>query len=43
MLKMVSSSFYNTLIDNEEAIPKTTMLEKDRIIKKNILLNCMKE
>ena len=37
MLKMVSSSFYNTLIDNEEAIPKTTMLEIDRIRKKNIL------
>ena len=37
MLKMVSSSFYNTLIDNEEAIPKTTMLEIDCIRKKNIL------
>ena len=36
MLKMVSSSFYNTLIDKEESIPKTTMLEIDRIRKKNI-------
>ena len=37
MIKMVVSSFYNTLIDKEEAIPTSTMLEIDRIRKKGIL------
>ena len=37
MIKMVVSSFYNTLIDNEEAIPVSTMLEIERIRKKGIL------
>ena len=37
MIKMVVSSFYNTLIDEEEAIPTSTMLEIDRIRKKGIL------
>ena len=37
MIRMVVSSFYNTLIDNEEAIPTSTMLEIDRIRNKNIL------
>ena len=36
MLKMVVSSFYNTLIDKEEAIPSSTMLEIDRIRNKGI-------
>ena len=33
---MVVSSFYNTLIDKEEAIPSSTMLEIDRIRNKGI-------
>ena len=37
MIKLVISSFYNTLIDSEEAIPRTTMNEIDRIRKKGIL------
>ena len=37
MIKIVVSSFYNTLIDYEEAIPSSTMLEIDRIRSKNIL------
>ena len=37
MIKMVVSSFYNTLRDNEEAIPVSTMLEIERIRKKKIL------
>ena len=39
MIKMVVSSFYNTLIDNEEAIPVSTMLEIERIRKKKILFS----
>lgn len=39
MIKMVVSSFYNTLIDNEEAIPVSTMLEIERIRKKGILFS----
>ena len=39
MVKMVVSSFYNTLIDNEEAIPVSTMLEIERIRKKGILFS----
>ena len=31
MIKMLFSSFYNTLIDEEEAIPTSTMLELDRV------------
>ena len=37
MIKMVVSSFYNTLIDEEDAIPTSTMLEIDRIRKKGII------
>ena len=37
MIKIVVSSFYNTLIDSEEAIPMSTMLEIDRIRNNNIL------
>ena len=39
MIKMVVSSFYNTLIDNEEAIPVSTMLEIERIRKKGIIFS----
>lgn len=39
MIKMVVSSFHNTLIDNEEAIPMSTMLEIERIRKKGIILS----
>ena len=39
MIKMVVSSFYNALIDSEEAIPTTTMLEIERIRNKNILFS----
>lgn len=39
MIKMVVSSFYNTLIDNEEAIPVSTMLEIERIRKKGIVFS----
>ena len=39
MVKMVVSSFYNTLIDNEEAIPVSTMLEIERIRKKGIVFS----
>ena len=31
MIKMLVSSFYNTLIDEEDAIPTSTMLELDRV------------
>lgn len=34
---MIVSSFYNTLINDEEAIPSTTMLEIERIRKKGII------
>lgn len=37
MIRIVVSSFYNTLIDYEEAIPTSTMLEIDRIRNNNIL------
>lgn len=37
MIKIVVSSFYNTLIDYEEAIPTSTMLEIDRIRNNKIL------
>ena len=37
MIKMVVSSFYNTLIDEEDAISTSTMLEIDRIRKKGII------
>ena len=37
MNKMVVSSFYNALIDREDAIPTSTMLEIERIRKKGIL------
>ena len=37
MIRIVVSSFYNTLIDEEEAIPTSTMLEIDRIRNKKVL------
>lgn len=37
MIKMIVSSFYNTLINEEEAIPQSTMLEIERIRKKGII------
>lgn len=37
MIRIVVSSFYNTLIDCEEAIPTSTMLEIDRIRNKKVL------
>lgn len=37
MIKMIVSSFYNTLINEEEAIPASTMLEIDQIRQKGIL------
>ena len=41
MIKMVVSSFYNTIIDSEEAIPTSTVLEIDRIrSKKGIFAVC---
>lgn len=39
MLKMVVSSFYNTIIDKEDAIPASTMLEIDRIRNKKVLFS----
>ena len=39
MIKMVVSSFNNTLIDKEEAIPVSTMLEIERIRKKGIIFS----
>jgi hypothetical protein len=39
MIKMVVSSFYNTLINDEEAIPTSTMLEIERIRKKGIVFS----
>ena len=38
MIKLFATSFYNTLIDEEDAIPTSTMLEFERIRKKNIKL-----
>ncbi len=37
MIKMIVSSFYNTLINEEEAIPTSTMLEIDEARQKGIL------
>ncbi|MBQ9018728.1 MAG: HAD hydrolase family protein [Bacilli bacterium] len=37
MIKMVVSSFYNTLINKEEAIDMSTMLEIDRIRNEKVL------
>ena len=37
MIKMVVSSFYNTLINEEEAIASSTMLEIDRLRNKGII------
>lgn len=37
MIRIVVTSFYNTLIDYEEAIPTSTMLEIDRIRNKKVL------
>ena len=39
MIKMVVSSFYNTIINKEEAIPTSTMLEIDRIRQKGIIFS----
>ena len=39
MLKMIVSSFYNTIIDYEEAISASTVLEIDRIRKKGIVFS----
>ena len=39
MIRMVISSFYNTLIDKEDAIPMSTMLEIDKLRKKGILFS----
>lgn len=39
MIKMVVSSFYNTIINEEDAIPTSTMLEIDRIRQKEILFS----
>lgn len=39
MIKMVVSSFYNTIIDNEEAIPASTVLEIDRLRNKGVLFS----
>ena len=39
MIKMVVSSFYNTLINEEEAIPSSTMLEIDRIRNKGVVFS----
>ncbi len=36
MIKMIVSSFHNALLDEEEAIPTSTMLEIERIRKKRI-------
>ena len=39
MIRMLISSFYNTLIDKEEAIPMSTMLEIDKLRNKGILFS----
>ena len=43
MIKMITCSFYNTLIDKEDAIPLSTMLQIDKArqekIKFTILTN----
>ena len=38
MKKMIVSSFYNTLINDEDAIPASTMLEIERLRNENILI-----
>ena len=47
MIKYLVSSFYNTMIDEEDAIPTSTMFELDRVKQKNIkfivLTNRLKE
>ena len=37
MIRIIVCSFYNTLIDSEEAIPASTMLEIDRIRNNKVL------
>lgn len=37
MIKMIVTSFYNTLINSEEAIPATTILEIERLRNKGII------
>ena len=39
MIKMVVSSFFNTLIDSEEAIPTSTMLQIEKLRKRKILFS----
>jgi hydroxymethylpyrimidine pyrophosphatase-like HAD family hydrolase len=39
MIKMVVCSFYNALINDEEAIPTSTMLEIERLKKKGIIFS----
>ena len=39
MIRMLISSFYNTLIDKEDAIPMSTMLEIDKLRNKGILFS----
>lgn len=39
MVKIIVSSFYNTLINSEEAIPISTMLEIERVRKKGIVFS----
>ncbi len=41
MIKMLVCSFYNTLIDEEDAIPTSTMLEIDRLRQKNIKITLL--
>lgn len=39
MIRMLISSFYNTIIDKEDAIPMSTMLEIDKLRKNGILFS----
>lgn len=39
MIRMLISSFYNTIIDKEDAIPMSTMLEIDKLRKKGVLFS----
>ena len=41
MIKMLVCSFYNTLIDEEDAIPTSTMLEIDRLRQKGIKITIL--
>lgn len=41
MIKMLVSSFYNTIIDEEDAIPTSTMLELDRVKQKGMKLTIL--